>query len=60
MQKPAAVLNFKTSPKQVHITENVQVGQVPESPEGVFGRSLDLITFNEPVEDKNKSMVDSV
>lgn len=35
------------------------MGQVPEAPEGVFRRSPDLISFNEPVEDKNKSMVDS-
>lgn len=35
---------------------NIQVSQVPESSEGIFGCSLYLITLNEPVEDKNKGM----
>lgn len=34
---------------------NIQVSQVPESSEGIFGRSLYLITLNEPVEDNEKA-----
>lgn len=33
---------------------NIQVSQVPESSEGIFGCSLHLITLNEPVENKKK------
>lgn len=31
---------------------HIQVCQVPESSEGIFGHCLNLITFNEPVKKK--------
>lgn len=31
------------------------MSQVPESSEGMFGYSLNLITLNEPAEDKKKT-----
>lgn len=34
---------------------NVQVSQIPESSEGKFGCSLDLIALNEPVEENSKT-----
>lgn len=35
----------------------VQVSQVPEAPEGIFGRSLYLVAFNEPVKQKDKKIM---
>lgn len=32
------------------------MSQVPESSEGIFGYRLNLITLNEPVEDKMKTL----
>lgn len=35
----------------------VQVSQVPEASEGIFGRSLYLVAFNEPVKSKDKKIM---